>query len=74
MSIDLLVHAICVSIFKGKSVIVFEWLLAVHMAVCEMAIFLQSKSTKLFRDFSNWTKPKSYNRPYLLITFPRFWL
>ena len=22
---------------------------------------------------SNWSKPKSYNRPYVLIMFPRFW-
>ena len=35
---------------KVKSVIVFKWLSVVHMVVCEVAIVLQSKSIKLFRD------------------------
>ena len=50
ISIDLLVHVICVCFFKGNSVIVFKWLSVVHMVVCEVAIVLQSKYIKLFRD------------------------
>ena len=50
MSINLLVHAICTCLFKGKIVIVLEWLSVVHMVVCEVATVLQSKSIKLLRD------------------------
>ena len=49
-SIYLLACAICPCFFKGKSVIVFEWLSAAHMAVCKAAIVFQSKSIKLFTD------------------------
>ena len=49
-SIELLDHAICACFFKGESVIVVKWLSVVHMVVCEVAIVLQSKSIKLFRD------------------------
>ena len=50
ISIDLLAHAICASFYKGESVIVFKWLSVVQTVVCEVAIVLQSKSIKLFRD------------------------
>ena len=52
VSINLLAHAICMCFFKGKSVIVFERLSVVHMGMCEVAIVLQSKSIKVFRDSS----------------------
>ena len=35
---------------QGNKVVVFKWLSVVHMVVCEVAIILQSKSIKLFRD------------------------
>ena len=50
MSTDLLVCAICTCIFKGERVIVFKWLSVVLLVMCEVAIVLQSKSIKLFRD------------------------
>ena len=50
MSIDLLACAICVCIIKGDRVIVLKWLSVVHLVKWEVAIVLQSKSIKLFRD------------------------
>ena len=50
MSIDLLVHAMCVCIFKGERVIVCKWVSVVHLVMCEAAIVLQSKPIKLLRD------------------------
>ena len=50
MSIDLLVYAICAYILKGERVIVCKSVSVVHMVMCEVAIVLQSKSIKLFRD------------------------
>ena len=41
MSLDLLVCALCASIFKGKRVIVYKWLSVVHLVVCELGIVLQ---------------------------------
>ena len=35
---------------KGERVIVYKWLSVVHLVMCEVAIVLQSKSIKLFRD------------------------
>ena len=67
-SIDLLACAICMYFFKGESVTVFKWLSVVHMVVCEVAIVLQSKSIILLR-MLQWSKPKSDNRPYVLIAF-----
>ena len=70
ISIDLLAHVICTCFFKGEKVIVFKWLLVVHMVVCEVPIVLQSKFIKLFRDAAIGPNYKSYNRPYVLISFP----
>ena len=50
MSIDLLACTICTCIFRGKRLIVCKWVSVVHMVMCEVAIVLQSKSIKLFRD------------------------
>ena len=40
----------CLCIFKGERVIVHKWLSVVHLVMCEVAIVLQSKSIRLFRD------------------------
>ena len=50
VSIDLLAHAICTCHFKGERSMVCKWVLLVHLVMFEMAIVLQSKSIKLFRD------------------------
>ena len=50
ISIDLLACAISACFFKGNKVVLFKWLSIVHMVVCEVAIVLQSKSIKLFKD------------------------
>ena len=50
MSIDLLACAICMCIFKGERVSACRWVLVVHLVMCEVAIILQSKNIKLFRD------------------------
>ena len=52
----------------------FEWLSAVHMVVCEVAIVLQSKSIKLFRDSATGPNLSLTTDPYVLIAFPGFWL
>ena len=49
MPFDLLLHAICMSVFKGERVIVYKWVSVVHMVMCEVAIVLQSMSVKLHR-------------------------
>ena len=45
--LDLLAHALCVWIFKDERVIVYKW---VSVVMCEVAIVIQGKSIKLFRD------------------------
>ena len=47
MSLDLLAHALCACILKDERVNACKW---VSVVMCEVAIVLQSKSIKLFRD------------------------
>ena len=42
MSLDLLVHALCVCIFKDERVTLYKWVSVVHLMMCEAAIALQS--------------------------------
>ena len=50
MSIDLLVYAICACNFKDERAIVYKRVSVVYLVMCEVAIVLQSKSIKLFRN------------------------
>ena len=70
VSLDVLACAICACIFKDEGVNVYKWVSVVHMMVCEVAIVLQSKSIKTVKGCCNWSKPKSYNRPYVLYHIP----
>ena len=40
----------------------------VHMVMCKVAIVLQSKSIKLFKDVATDPNLGLYNRPYVLIS------
>ena len=77
VSLDMVVCAFCACISsKVKIFCSLSVDLGVHMFVLwdQLAIVLQFGICYLLKGGCNWSNPKSYNEPCVLIALPRFWV